>query len=71
MKKLLKYYGFHSDMQYYEMIVESVVNGQYTQSKEQFSKLPRENRKAFVKAIYGNWNSGLDQNDKKTFIDLI
>ncbi len=32
MKKLLKAYGFNSDMQYFEMIVESVINGQRTQA---------------------------------------
>ena len=46
MKKLLKIYSFFSDMQYFEMIVESVVNGQRTQAKEQFNAMPKENKKA-------------------------
>lgn len=56
MKKLLKQYGFNSDMQYFEMIAESYDNGQIMQAKEQFAALPKENRTAMVKAlINGNW----------------
>jgi hypothetical protein len=71
MKKLLKAYGFNSDMQYFEMIVESVINGQRTQAKEQFKAMPRNYRKAFTQAIYGNWCSGLTTQDKEMFFDLL
>ena len=58
MKKLLKQYGFNSDMQYYEMTAESFTNGQQQQAIEQFKALPKENRKAMVKSIAnGNWNT--------------
>ena len=71
MKKLLKDYGFNSDMQYYEMIVESVINGQRTQAKTQFNALPKNEKKTFIKAIYGNWNNGLLHNDKDMFLDIL
>ena len=55
MKKLLKKYGLNSDMQYFEMIVESVINGQRTQAKELFASLTKSERKSFVKAICFEW----------------
>lgn len=71
MKQLLKNYGFNSDMQYFEMIVESVINGQRTQAKEQFNAMPRKVRKAFLVSIYGNWESGLSISDKAMFMNEI
>jgi hypothetical protein len=71
MKKLLKAYGFNSDMQYFEMVVESVINGQRTQAKEQFKAMPKDYRKSFVKAIYGNWTTPLGTQDKEMFFDLL
>jgi hypothetical protein len=69
MKNLLKDYGLNSDMQYFEMIVESVINGQRTQAKEQFNAMPRKIRKAFIVSIYGNWESGLNNTDKAMFLN--
>ena len=69
MKKLLKDYGLNSDMQYFEMIVTSVINGQRTQAKELFNAMPRKVRKAFVVSIYGNWDSGLSTADKAMFMN--
>ncbi len=71
MKKLLKEYSLFSDMQYFELIVESVINGQRTQAKNQFKAMPKDYQKLFVKNIYGNWNSGLDDSDKQMFIDQL
>jgi hypothetical protein len=71
MNKLLKEYDFNSDMQYYEMIVVSVINGQRTQAKTQFNCLLKENKKAFIKAIYGYWNTSLSQEDKEMFMDIL
>lgn len=71
MKKLLKQYGMNSDMQYFEMIVESVINGQITQSKEQFKAMTREQRKQFVGAIFGNWSTPLSESHKQMFLNLI
>jgi hypothetical protein len=69
MKKLLKDYGLNSDMQYFEMIVESVINGNRTQAKEQFNAMPRKVRKAFIVSIYGNWESGLSYADRAMFMN--
>lgn len=69
MKKLLKEYGFNSDMQYFEIIVESVINGQRTQAKNQFNAMPKSDKKNFVKSILTYWNSGLSERDIEMFID--
>jgi hypothetical protein len=62
MKKLLKEYGFNSDIQYFEMIVESVINGKRTQAREQFNAMPRKIRKNFIVAIYApGWQCGYIQ----------
>jgi hypothetical protein len=71
MKKLLKQYDFNSDMQYFEMVIESFINGQRTQAITQFKALPVANRKEMVKAITGNWNSGLSQDQINTLVENI
>ncbi len=71
MKKLLKAYGLNSDMQYLELIVESVINGQIEQAKDQFKAMPKDYRRKFVKAIFSNWMTGLSEQKKLMFIDLI
>lgn len=63
MKKLLKTYNFNSDMDYFEMIIESFINGQNTQAINQFKALPKKERKNMVKmAIDGDWLTGLNKN---------
>ena len=72
MKKLLKSYNFNSDMQYFEMIVESFVNGQNTQAINQFKSLPKNERKNMVKmAVDGNLLSGLNKNQIALLIDNV
>lgn len=72
MKKLLKRYNFNSDMQYFEIIVESFVNGQNTQAINQFKALPKKERKNMVKmAVDGNWLYGLNENEIALLIDNI
>ena len=71
MKKLLKNYGFNSDMQYFEMIVESVINGQRTQAKQQFKAMPRNYKRTFIAQIYGCWQSGLSEQDKAMFLNIL
>lgn len=51
MKTLLKLYNFESVHQYYEMVVESKINGQTTQAREQFNAMPKANRKALVEEL--------------------
>lgn len=71
MKKLLKQYGFNSDMQYFEMVVDSCINGQYKQAREQFKAMPKQYQQTFVKNIHGNWHSGLVDSDKSKFIEWL
>lgn len=72
MKKLLKQYGFQHSYQYFDLILESVINGQRSQAFEQFQDLKRDDRKEFVKytldAIRLN---EIDSSDRCKFIDLI
>lgn len=63
MKKLLKEYGLNSDMQYFEMIVESFINGQIVQGITQFEAMPHMIQISFIKAAtIGDWQSGLSKN---------
>lgn len=71
MKRLLREYSFNSDMQYYEMIAESVINGQIEQAKTLFNKMPVDRRKLFVIAALGDWISGINKEHIKMFINLI
>jgi hypothetical protein len=70
MKKLIKSYGFNSDMNYYEMILESKANGQITQCKLQFFAMPKANRKAFVKMLLF-YREETSQSIQEFFFDLL
>ena len=61
MKKLLKEYGLNSDMQYFEIIVESYLNGQLAQAKEQFNAMSKDYKKQFVKSSLTNWSNGISK----------
>lgn len=70
-EKLLKQYGFNSDMQYFEMIRESLLNGQRTQAKEQFNAMPKADRKIMVNSlVLGNWGDA-SADEKTFFINII
>lgn len=70
MKKLLKDYSLQSDMEYYEMIITSFHNGQFTQAYNQFTTLPRKYRLEMLKAMtVGGWNSGLGDHKIKELFD--
>lgn len=72
MKKLLATYNLNSDMQYFEMIVESFTNGQFSQAYSQFSAMPRKDRISFLKAAtVGGWQSGLDDHKLMQLFDKI
>lgn len=72
MKKLLKIYSLNSDMQYYEMVVSSFHNGQFSQAFEQFTAMPRVNRVDFLKtATVGGWDSGLAEQKLLKLFDCI
>lgn len=70
-EKLIKMYDLNSDMQYFEMIVNSVINGQRTQAKNQFKKMDSYYKNKFIKLINTYWNSGLDESDKLLFLKPI
>jgi hypothetical protein len=66
MKKLLKVYGFTVELQYYEMVVESRINGNISQAKSQFLAMPKANRKILVQELMES------NNEYKTFFfDLL
>jgi len=71
MKKLLKAYGFNSDMQYFERIVLLLMQKDNKASKTMFLDLPKPIRKQFVKSICFEWQTELKTDDKEIFIDLI
>ena len=71
MKRLLKDYELNSDMQYFEMIVESVINGNRTQAKEQFKAMQEVDKRRFIQSIFGAWISGLSESDKMLFVQPI
>lgn len=71
MKKLLKTYGMDNDMQYFEMIVESFINGQITQAKKQFKAMPKAYRISFMKLVNNNWISGLSTDQIDSLYELI
>lgn len=56
MKRLLKEYGFSCNEQYYNMIAESVINGQRKQAIEQLKAIQKQYKKEayrFVSDLYG------------------
>lgn len=71
MKKLLKVYGLNSDMQYFEMIAESFVNGQHSQAIEQFKAMPKAYKIAMLKAACFDWEINLPDNQMKLLFDAI
>jgi hypothetical protein len=71
MKKLLKQYGFNSDMQYFEMIIESFINGQRSQAIRQFKAMPKKERQDMIKAVIANWITGIEGRDINLLIDAI
>lgn len=62
MAKLLKSYNLSCILDYYDMIIESVINGQHKQAKEQFLCMPKSNRKDFI------LNHNLTESQKSAFI---
>jgi len=71
MNKLLKKYGFWNDMQYFEMIAESFINGQVSQGRTQFSKMQKLYRQEFLKSAIWGWESGITTSQLRGLIDLI
>ena len=51
MKTLLKSYNFESPNQYFDMVIESRINGNYSQAKEQFKAMPKPFQKQLVEEL--------------------
>ena len=47
-KSTLKAYGFKDMQEYYDMIVDSKINGQIEQCREQFNSCNKEQKKEFL-----------------------
>lgn len=45
MKKLLKDYEFNQDAEYFDMCYDSLINGNISQAREQFTRMTRKDRK--------------------------
>lgn len=72
---LLKIYELSSDVQYFEMILLSILNGQRNASKNLFLELRNKDRKSFVKyittVITDEQKNILSQSEIHWFIDNI
>ena len=73
LKTLLKYYDFNQRYEYYDMIFNSLVNGNISQSKEQFLIMKREDRKDCYKYFEGFYDcpNEWQRKDLNFFFDLI
>ena len=74
LKTLLKEYDLTQDTEYFEIIIESVINGQFMQSTDQFLSMKQIDRKRFVKYAFrslSDGSGGLDSNRIEWFIDNI
>ena len=54
MRSLLKDYDFQNRTQYYNMVIESYINGQREQALRQFKAMPKANRLHFIEI--NKWN---------------
>ena len=69
MKKLLNIYSLADAHEYYELIAESVSNGQRTQAVEQFKEMPEKYRKEFLcQMMDGEFDHSIGTPDKHLFI---
>lgn len=71
MKKLLKAYGFNSDMMYYERIVFLRLHNDIKASYLMFKDMPVKHRKLFCISALSSWSSGLTNEQIMYFINLI
>ena len=53
-KKTLKDYGFYSIEDYFNYILDSEINGQYSQVKDLFKKLNKDQKRLFMAYIQDN-----------------
>lgn len=48
MKTLLKTFGITNELEYFYIIADSYVNGQFLQAHEQIKELPKKNKKSLL-----------------------
>lgn len=72
LEKLLKEYSLNSDMSYFDMVLQSVENGQRKQAASQFLQLAKLDRKNFIKYVATAFvENPLSQQDFNAFIDIL
>lgn len=71
MKNLLKKLGFNSDMQYFEYIVESFLNGQKKQAIDLFCAMSRDYKVKFITSALTHWSSGLSNSNISTLVEFM
>lgn len=52
--KIYKDYDFNSLEEYYNYIIDSLINGNFSQVKNLYNKLNKENKKEFYSYCYNN-----------------
>jgi len=72
MKKLLKAWGLHSDMQYNEILINHFRNGDTKSAVKMFEDMPIKNRLQTLKsATVGGWDSGLTRQNLTMLFDTL
>jgi hypothetical protein len=69
MKDLLKQYDFSDNNQYYDMIAESMLNGQKKQAIQQYLAMPQSYKKEFIKMLIdGDYSYAVNPSEVHDFI---
>ena len=73
MKKLLKDYDLKQDIEYFDLCYFSLINGNITQTKEQFKMMKRIDRKRCYQYFDGFWDVPTREQRQRLnfFLDLI
>ena len=70
MKKLLNAYQFTSNLEYFYMVHESYINGQFSQAHEYIRDIPKKEKKTFLHYIIFSM-SEIDKHAKEWLIKHI
>lgn len=68
MKKLLKAYDFTSELEYFEMIDTSIINGQRAQARAQFKEMPKSARLEYFNCVC-NGNQSVNASEISYFFE--
>ena len=70
MKKILNAYNFTSNLEYFYMVHESYINGQFSQAHEYIRAIPKKYKKEFLHTVIFNmWE--IDKNSREWIIKHI